>query len=144
MLFGDGRVSSGDQTLDLQKDTLAANCGHVCTDVTSGVRAMRPGLDAVPAYVRDGDTITVRPRSPRSLLHLIDSVSGVEARGIGCRSLTEWIDTTTIGGKLIFRHGHDCHPGLQDDEPKACFGVLSADRRFHFSGTAINSYARRV
>lgn len=83
-------------------------------------------------------------RVVRSLLHLIDTVNGLEARGIGCRSLTKSINTITPGGKLIFHHSHDCHPGLQDDEPKACFGGLLVDRRFHFSGTVINSYARRV
>jgi DNA invertase Pin-like site-specific DNA recombinase len=60
MLIGYARVSTGDQTLDLQNDALTATgCGRVCTDVTSGARATRPGLDAALAYVRDGDTITV-------------------------------------------------------------------------------------
>jgi len=47
MLFGYGRVSSGDLTHDLQKSALAAdNNGRVVAEVTSGARAMRPGLDA--------------------------------------------------------------------------------------------------
>jgi len=143
MLIGYARVSTGDQTLDLRKDTLAAaSCGQVFTDVTSCAKATRPGLDAALAYVREGDTIAVwrLDRLGRSLLHLIDTVNGLEARGIGFRSLTESIvATSTLRGKLIFHHGHDCHPGLYDDEPQACFGVLSVDLRFHFSGTAINS-----
>lgn len=41
-------------------------------------------------------------RRPRSLKQLIETVEGLAARGIGLRSLTEAIDTTTSGGKLIF------------------------------------------
>ncbi len=38
----------------------------------------------------------------RSLGHLIEVVAALAARGIGFKSLTEQIDTTTPGGKLIF------------------------------------------
>ncbi|HEY1560180.1 MAG TPA: recombinase family protein, partial [Caulobacteraceae bacterium] len=41
-------------------------------------------------------------RLGRSLTHLIDTVTALEARGVGLRSLTEAIDTTTPGGRLIF------------------------------------------
>ncbi len=105
MLIGYARVSTGDQTLDLQKDALAvAGCGQVFTDVTSGAKSSRPGIDAALDYVRAGDTIVVwrLDRLGRSLQHLIDTVNGLEARGVGFRSLTESIDTTTPGGKLIF------------------------------------------
>ena len=105
MLIGYARVSTGDQTLDLQKDALAVTgCDQVFTDVTSGAKASRPGLDAALAYVREGDTIVVwrLDRLGRSLQHLIDTVNGLEARGVGFRSLTESIDTPTPGGKLIF------------------------------------------
>lgn len=103
MLVGYAHVSTGDQTLDLQKDALAvAACGQVFTDVTSGAKASRPGLDAALAYVREGDTIVVwrLVRLGRSLPHLIETISDLAARG-GFRSLTESIDTTTPGGKLI-------------------------------------------
>jgi len=105
MLIGYARVSTGDQTLDLQQDALAvAGCGQVFTDVTSGATSSRPGIDAALAYVRAGDTIVVwrLDRLGRSLQHLITTVNGLEAQGIGFRSLTEAIDTTTPGGKLIF------------------------------------------
>lgn len=105
MLIGYARVSTGDQTLDLQQDALAAaGCGQVFTDVTSGAKSSRPGIDAALDYVREGDTIVVwrLDRLGRSLQHLIDTVNALEARGVGFRSLTESIDTTTTGGKLIF------------------------------------------
>ena len=41
-------------------------------------------------------------RAGRSLSHLIELLKGLKERGIGFISLTEQIDTTTPGGKLIF------------------------------------------
>lgn len=41
-------------------------------------------------------------RLGRSLPRLIETISVLEAGGVGFRSLTESIDTTTSGGRLIF------------------------------------------
>ncbi len=41
-------------------------------------------------------------RLGRSLRDLIEQVNALEERGIGFRSLTEAIDTTTPGGRLVF------------------------------------------
>ena len=41
-------------------------------------------------------------RLGRSLPHLIDTVTTLDTRGIGFRSLSENIDTTTAGGRLVF------------------------------------------
>ncbi|KAF0957322.1 hypothetical protein MLGJGCBP_07698 [Rhodococcus sp. T7] len=41
-------------------------------------------------------------RLGRSLPHLLQTVENLDERGVGFRSLTESIDTTTSGGKLIF------------------------------------------
>lgn len=105
MLIGYARVSTGDQTLDLQTDALTtAGCDRIFTDTTSGAKAERPGLAQALEYVRQGDTLVVwrLDRLGRSLQHLIATVTELEGRGIGFRSLTEAIDTTTPGGKLIF------------------------------------------
>ena len=58
----------------------------------------------VSRYVRDGDVLVVwrLDRLGRSLAHLIETVGALEARGVGFRSLSETIDTTTSGGRLIF------------------------------------------
>jgi DNA invertase Pin-like site-specific DNA recombinase len=105
MLIGYARVSTHDQTLNLQQDALEkAGCNKIFTDTASGAKAERKGLEEALAYVRAGDTLVVwrLDRLGRSLPHLISAMTDLEERGIGFKSLTENIDTTTSGGKLIF------------------------------------------
>jgi DNA invertase Pin-like site-specific DNA recombinase len=105
MDIGYARVSTREQTLDLQLDALkAAGCGKVYTETASGAKAERPVLDEVLSYLRKGDTLVVwrLDRLGRSLQHLIEVVAQLAERGIGFKSLTEQIDTTTPGGKLVF------------------------------------------
>ncbi len=60
MLVGYARVSTQDQTLDLQKDTLdKGGCERVFTDTISGSKAERPGLDQALHFLRSGDTLVV-------------------------------------------------------------------------------------
>ncbi len=105
MLVGYARVSTAEQTLALQEDALgAAGCERIFTDMSSGARADRPGLTDALAYLRPGDALAVwrLDRLGRSLPALIATLADLEGRGIGFRSLTEQLDTTTSGGKLIF------------------------------------------
>jgi DNA invertase Pin-like site-specific DNA recombinase len=105
MLIGYARVSTQDQTLDLQQDALnKAGCERIFTDTASGAKSERIGLDEALSYIRTGDTLVVwrLDRLGRSLPHLIATITGLENRGIGFASLTESIDTTTSGGKLVF------------------------------------------
>ena len=105
MLIGYARVSTSDQTLDLQKDALdKAGCSRIFTDTASGAKAERIGLDEALNYVRAGDTLVVwrLDRLGRSLKHLIETITKLANCGIGFKSITEAIDTTTSGGKLIF------------------------------------------
>jgi DNA invertase Pin-like site-specific DNA recombinase len=105
MLIGYARVSTYEQTLNLQQDALQkAGCSKIFTDTASGAKTERIGLDEALAYVRKGDTLVVwrLDRLGRSLPHLITTMTDLEERGIGFKSLTENIDTTTSGGKLIF------------------------------------------
>lgn len=102
---GYARVSTGEQTLDLQLDALkAAGCDRVFQDTASGAKAERPGLAAALDFLRAGDTLVVwrLDRLGRSLQHLIQTLIALEQRGVGFKSLTEQIDTTTPGGKLVF------------------------------------------
>jgi DNA invertase Pin-like site-specific DNA recombinase len=102
---GYARVSTADQDLALQLDALAAaGCAPVFEDRASGARADRPGLRAALDYAREGDVLVTwkLDRLGRSMPHLIDTVAALERRGVGFRSLTEAIDTTTPGGRLVF------------------------------------------
>jgi DNA invertase Pin-like site-specific DNA recombinase len=105
MLIGYARVSTHEQTLHLQQDALTkAGCTKIFTDTASGVKAVRKGLEEALNYVRKGDTLVVwrLDRLGRSLPHLITTMTDLLERGSGFKSLTENIDTTTSGGKLIF------------------------------------------
>ena len=98
---GYARVSTIGQNPALQLDALAAaGCAKVFEDRASGARADRAGLRSALDHVRDGDVLIVwkLDRLGRSLPHLIETVTTLEKRGVGFRSITEAIDTTTPGG----------------------------------------------
>jgi DNA invertase Pin-like site-specific DNA recombinase len=105
MNIGYARVSTADQTLNLQLDALKqADCRKIFTDTASGAKFERKGLEEALNFLRDGDTLVVwrLDRLGRSLKDLIDRLTELHTRNIGFKSLTENIDTTTSGGKLIF------------------------------------------
>ncbi len=98
-------MSTAEQSLALQQDALtAAGCDRVYSDVASGALDERDGLTQALDYVRAGDTLVVwrLDRLGRSLKQLIERVTRLDERKVGFRSLTEAIDTTTTGGKLVF------------------------------------------
>ena len=103
--IGYARVSTVEHDTALQVDALRkAGCERLFEDTASGAKTDRPGLADALAYLRDGDVLAVwrLDRLGRSLPHLIETIGALEARGVGFRSLTEAIDTTTPGGRLIF------------------------------------------
>jgi DNA invertase Pin-like site-specific DNA recombinase len=105
MKIGYARVSTTEQNLDLQRDALkAAGCKKVIEDTISGNKAKRSGLERVRELLRKGDVLVVwrLDRLGRSLRHLIELMTELEGEGIGFQSVTEAIDTTTPGGKLVF------------------------------------------
>jgi DNA invertase Pin-like site-specific DNA recombinase len=105
MLVGYARVSTQEQNLDLQLNALGQiGCGKIFREKASGAQRDRPELSAALDYMRPRDTLVVwkLDRLARSLKQLIETVEQLEARQIGFRSLTESIDTTTSGGRLIF------------------------------------------
>jgi DNA invertase Pin-like site-specific DNA recombinase len=105
MLLGYARVSTQDQKPELQLDALRlAGCEKLFTEKASGAQRERPQLQAALDYMRQGDALVVwkLDRLARSLKQLIETVEELEQRGIGFRSLTESIDTTTSGGRLVF------------------------------------------
>ena len=105
MLIGYARVSTHEQTLNLQQDALKeAGCDPIYTDTASGAQTERKGLQDALQYLRESDVLVVwrLDRLGRSLKHLIETITALEERGIGFKSLSESIDTTTSGGKLVF------------------------------------------
>ena len=93
-----------DQSLAGQLDALhAAGCERLWTDVASGARTRRPGLDDLIAVAAAGDTVvtTRLDRLGRSLPHLLDLVEELSARNVGLRSLAEEIDTNSATGRLV-------------------------------------------
>jgi DNA invertase Pin-like site-specific DNA recombinase len=104
-LIGYARVSTDDQKSAMQQDALkAAGCLKVFTDKASGSLAHRPQLDRMLDQLRPGDVVVVwrLDRLGRSLKNLIALAEDLADRGVGFRSLSESIDTTTANGKLFF------------------------------------------
>lgn len=105
MIVGYARVSTQDQNPGLQLDALrAAGCEQVFHEKATGANRERPELTACLRALRAGDTLVVwkLDRLARSLKDLVEIIEGLQARGVGFRSLTEAIDTTSTGGRLVF------------------------------------------
>src|SRR5437870_2505100 len=105
MKIGYIRISKHEQNEALQRDALEeAGCEKYFSDVMTGSKFERKGLEQLLAFVRSGDTVIVwkLDRLGRSLKDLIETLNLLDNRGIDFISLTENIDTTTPSGKLIF------------------------------------------
>lgn len=105
MLVGYARVSTVDQSPEMQIDALkTAGCEKIFTETASGGKADRPELQNALVYLRDGDRLVVwkLDRLARSIGQLIQTLEHLEARKIGLQSITENIDTTSPGGRLVF------------------------------------------
>ena len=104
-LLGYARVSTAGQDTSGQIDALnAAGCARIFVEHASGAKTERVELNKLLDQALPGDVVCVvrLDRLGRSLPHLIDTVTTLDGRGIGFRSLSENIDTTTAGGKLVF------------------------------------------
>jgi DNA invertase Pin-like site-specific DNA recombinase len=105
MLIGYMRVSTGEQSLDLQRDALnRVGCQRIYEDVCSGRVTDRLGLKMAMEIARDGDAIVIwkLDRIGRSLAHVVGLVGDLQKRGIGLKVLTGDVDTTTTTGRLVF------------------------------------------
>jgi len=117
MQIGYGRISTHDQSLTLQQDALeAAGCEKIFTDVASGGDASRGGLAEALGHLRPGDTLVVwrLDRLGRSLRHLSETVTGLQARGVSFRSIQEGIETQSSSGRLVF-HLFSCLAEFERD-----------------------------
>lgn len=103
--IGYARISTLEQTLDLQLDALlAAGVTNVYEDKASGRTAERPELIHCLKALRDGDTLVVwrLDRLGRNLQDLVRMVNDLDGRGVKFKSLKESIDTSGPAGKLVF------------------------------------------
>src|SRR3972149_7071686 len=104
--IGYARVSTDDQSLSLQTDALKAyGCDRIFQDhAFCGIAMNRPALEEALDFVEAGDVFVVwkLDRLGRSLAHMIGVISDFGARNVGFCSLTDPIDTTTAGGRLVF------------------------------------------
>jgi DNA invertase Pin-like site-specific DNA recombinase len=102
--IGYARISTGDQTLDLQRDALReAGCIDIYEEQASGARMARPILSAALRACREGDLLVVwkLDRLGRNTKHLLEIVEDLTQRGVGLKTLTGYaIDTSTPHGKL--------------------------------------------
>ena len=105
MKFGYARVSSLEQSLDLQLDALKdTKCDEIITDEISGATSDRPGLNLLLGKLRPGDELVVwrLDRLGRTLRHLVELIYNFQKEDIIFRSLTENIETATNNGRLVF------------------------------------------
>lgn len=138
MKVGYARVSTGEQHESLQVDALEkAGCEKWFVEKASGAKIERKVLKEVLGYLRPGDVFVVwkLDRAGRSLQHLITILNDLKARDIGFVSLTEHIDTTTPGGRLIF-HVMGALAEFERDliRERTHAGLVSARARGRFGG----------
>lgn len=103
--YGYARVSTYDQTLNLQRDALEkSGCDYIFNEVASGKNTQRKALTHCLSQLRSGDTLIVwrLDRLGRSVNDLVRIIAELEVKGVGFESVTERIDTHSHTGKLIF------------------------------------------
>ena len=104
MMIGYARVSTADQTFDLQIDALEkAGCAKIFTDTASGAKAERKGLEEAISYVRAGDMIVVwrldrlgRSLQPQGSPHFGQMLNEIEESERGC-----WIGRMNQEGRVV-------------------------------------------
>ncbi len=105
MRIGYARVSTDDQTLDLQRDALKrAKCREAYEDQATGKNTARPQLEGCLKSLREGDTLVVwrLDRLGRNLADLVRLIGELEQRKVNFESLTEKIETNSPAGRLVF------------------------------------------
>jgi DNA invertase Pin-like site-specific DNA recombinase len=103
--IGYARVSTADQSLDLQLDALhKAGCERIYTEKMSGAKDDRPELAKALEMLREGDTFVVYKldRLARSTKRLIEVAEQLKEMGVEFISIKDNIDTSTPTGKLMF------------------------------------------
>lgn len=105
-LVGYARVSTEDQSLDLQIEALrkaGVKEDNLHVEKRSAAAKSRPALDLAIKDLREGDTLVVwrLDRFARSMRDLYARLDRVYAKGAKFRSLTEAFDFDTFTGKFV-------------------------------------------
>lgn len=106
-LLGYARTSRDEQVLGLEHQVIeltAAGCDRIWSEHGSGARDDRPEMLNLLDYARPGDVVTVvrLDRWGRSLPHLVQTLTALDDRRIGFKSLQDGIDTTTDTGRMVY------------------------------------------
>ena len=105
-LVGYARVSTEDQSLDLQTDALrtaGVREANLHVEKISGASPKRPARDYAIKDLREGDTFVVwrLDRLARSMRQLYARLDAIYAKGAYFRSLQEDFNFGTVSGKLV-------------------------------------------
>ncbi|MBU8905587.1 recombinase family protein [Desertibacillus haloalkaliphilus] len=106
MIIGYARVSTKEQSLDMQLDALhKSGCERIFKEKVSGSKDDREQLHRVLETLRTGDKFVVYKldRLARSTLKLLKVAEQLEQQGVELISIQDNIDTTTPMGKAMFR-----------------------------------------
>lgn len=105
MIVGYARVSTPEQKIEAQVDLLKKEgCEKIYTDIASGVREDRKGLNEMIDYLRKGDTIITykNDRIFRSLKNMVNLIDKFNEIGIHFKSISEpEFNTKSANGKFL-------------------------------------------
>lgn len=103
--YGYARVSTGEQSVDAQREQLAAaGCSKIFSETASGAKTDRAALRRAIAAIEAGDLLIVTrlDRLARSTRDLLNVLAQIGERGGAFRSLADaWADTSTAHGRLL-------------------------------------------
>ena len=105
MKYGYARVSTKDQSLELQVEALTkAGVDVIFEEVESGAKKARPQLERMLHLLKEGDTVVAYKldRLTRYLQHLLEVASVLKDKKVDLQATTNDIDTTTPMGKAFF------------------------------------------
>ena len=105
-LFGYARVSTSQQSLDVQMKALKAEgvrANRIFTDKISGSHANREGLQILRLKVEEGDVILVKKldRLGRDTADMIQLIKEFDHMGVAIRFLDDGISTEGTMGKMV-------------------------------------------
>lgn len=105
-LFGYGRVSTSQQSLDIQIESLknaGASSSRIFTDKATGSNLNREGLNLLKVKVEKGDVILVTKldRLGRDTADMIQLIKEFEEIGVSIRFIDDGISTEGPMGKMV-------------------------------------------